>query len=120
MAFAFDAAPTQSIEVHNSIKAGDVVKYGNLLAVAETDALEGDDTKFYATVRFGGHAYIELGGAPAVGEWVGVEATVANGKVTPAVGAAGKTILTLGFVINPNKSAAGTYEIALQPGKVAL
>lgn len=114
---AFNVRPmgdTQEFELADSIKSGDVVRIGNLVGVALTDAGKREDGKHYATVALEGVAGVTLSGSPKAGDVVVVDKG-SNGKASiKGSAAAGDTIL--GYVLNPNKSAAGTYDVKIANG----
>ena len=115
---AFNARPmgvTQEFEVAESIKSGDIVKIGSLVGAALLDAGEREDGKHYTTVALEGVVSVALTGTPKAGDPVGVPAT-GSGKVTPAIAKGGEALL--GYVLNPAKSVAGTYEVKIANGVV--
>ena len=114
MAIIFDASDSYSFQL-DGIKAGDVVKVGGFLGVAETDSLVKEDGKQYATIRFGGHAVVPLEGTPKAGDAVGVADSTADGKVTLATTGVKQLF---GFVLNPAKSVSGGYTVAVVQGRI--
>lgn len=114
MAIAFDASDSYAFQL-DGIKAGDVVKVGGIIGVAETDSKVKEDGKQYATLRFGGQAVVPLDGTPQVGDAVGVADGQADGKVT--VSTAGVKQL-FGFVLNPAKSVSGGYTVVVVQGRI--
>ena len=114
MAIAFDASDSYSFQL-DGIKAGDVVKVGGIIGVAETDSKVKEDGKQYTTVRFGGQAVVALDGTPKAGDAVGVADSTADGKVT--VSTTGVKQL-FGFVLNPAKSVSGGYTVAVVQGRI--
>ena len=115
---AFNARPmgaTQEFEVADSVVSGNIVKVGSLVGVALLGAGERENGKFYTTVALEGVVSVPLTGTPKAGDAVGVPAG-GSGKVTPAIAKGGEALL--GYVLNPAKSAAGTYEVKIANGVI--
>lgn len=106
------AGDTQEFEVPEGVKSGDIVKIGALVGVAEIDAGEREDGKYYATVALEGVVAVPLEGDVTAGAAVGVGA--ADGVATPALATGGEALL--GYVLNPVASANGSYEVKIANG----
>ena len=105
---------TYEVQVDAAVKAGDVVGFGKVAAVALTSATPKDDNNFYSTLAFEGIAYLGLDGSVKVGDIVTIDAATEYGKTAkPEISADPKGKIVVGFVLNQMSSLSTKYAVKL-------
>lgn len=118
---AFNVRPggnAESVEVAQTVESGDLVRKGSLIGVAQFDAEQGRDGKYYTTLALEGVANLPITGAVEAG------APVYTSTASPAAGAPG-VVATLTTTATDNKfvgiatrtkgTGAGTVWLKLVP-----
>lgn len=103
----FVDADSLDYEVPATVESGDLVAVGGIIGVAETDAAQGDDGLFYATLRHKGVFAFDLTGAVTAGQAIyGVTADLAGGVTTVQTSDTDATLV--GHAIRAKGTGAGT------------
>lgn len=103
----FVNADSLDYAVPDTVESGDLVAVGDIIGVAETDAAEGDDGLYYATLRHKGVFAFSLIGAVTAGEAIyAVTADLPDGVDTVQTDSTSATLV--GHAVRAKGAGAGT------------